>query len=90
MILELSHVILDHTHQGMHIYPTAMVAALLLQHRDGLERSEQHSPDYTYMSLILYDIMCVLDDLMHRLKWLKSQVILRGARVHWERGWSCT
>ncbi|CAI8011661.1 Dihydroxyacetone phosphate acyltransferase [Geodia barretti] len=40
VILELSHVILDHTHHGMHVYPTAMTAALLLQHGSGLERGE--------------------------------------------------
>ena len=32
--------ILDHTHHGMHVYPTAMTAALLLQHGSGLERGE--------------------------------------------------
>ena len=41
VILELSHVILDHTHRGMWVYPTAMTAALILQHSTGLERSEQ-------------------------------------------------
>ena len=40
VILELSHVILDHTHHGMRIYPTSMTAALILQHSAGLERSE--------------------------------------------------
>ena len=41
VILELSHVILDHTHQGMHIYPTAMTATLLLQYdSSGLTRGK--------------------------------------------------
>lgn len=44
VILELSHVILDHTHHGMRIYPTSMTAALILQHRAGLERSENLPP----------------------------------------------
>ena len=44
VILELSHWILDHTHHGMHIYPTAMTAALLLQHSSGLERGELSIP----------------------------------------------
>jgi hypothetical protein len=43
VILELSHVILDHTHHGMHIYPTAMTAALLLQYGSGLGRGEPHT-----------------------------------------------
>lgn len=40
VILELSHVILDHTHHGMRVYPTAMAATLILQHSVGQERSE--------------------------------------------------
>jgi glycerone phosphate O-acyltransferase len=40
VILELSHVILDHTHHGMWVFPTAMTAALLLQHSSGLERKD--------------------------------------------------
>ena len=40
VILELSHVILGHTHRGMWVYPTAMTAALILQNRTGLEKSE--------------------------------------------------
>ena len=41
VVLELSHVVLDHIHQGMRIYPTAMVAALVLQNTNGLERGKR-------------------------------------------------
>ena len=40
VVLELSHVVLDCIHQGMRVYPTAMVAALVLQNTTGLERGE--------------------------------------------------
>ena len=49
VILELSHVILDHTHHGMWVFPTAMTAALLLQHSSGLERSEESLAHHFYI-----------------------------------------
>ena len=56
MIIELSHVILDHTHCGMWVYPTAMTAALILQHSTGCERSEEllvHNFHFDISSMIL-------------------------------------
>ena len=82
VILELSHVILDHTHHGMHIYPTAMTAALLLQHSSGLERSES----LTISSSNSLSISMSVGELMERLEWLKEQVILRGSKVYWDTG----
>lgn len=40
LILELGHMILEHTNQGMRVFPSAMVAALVLQSPEGVARSE--------------------------------------------------
>ena len=82
MILELSHVILGHTHRGMWVYPTAMTATLLLQHSAaGLERGEMASH-------LIYDKFppVHVGELMDKLEWLKREVSLRGSRIHWEGG----
>jgi len=40
LVLKLGHMILDHTHQGMRIYPSALIAATILQSIGGIPLGE--------------------------------------------------
>ena len=40
LVLKLGHMILDHTHQGMRIYPSALIAATILQSTGGIPLGE--------------------------------------------------
>lgn len=41
LVLKLGHMILDHTHQGMRIYPSALIAATILQSTGGIPLGEE-------------------------------------------------
>ena len=42
LILKLGHMIIKHTNQGMRVFPSAMVAALVLQNPGGVARSKSY------------------------------------------------
>ena len=41
LVLKLGHMLLDRTHQGMRIYPSAMIAATVLQNTGGIPLGER-------------------------------------------------
>ena len=79
--------ILDHTHHGMRIFPTSLTAALLLQHSTtGLGRSELTHTPFFFLSSISSLPLLLTGEMMPKLEWLRGQVLLRGAKIHWEGG----
>lgn len=40
LILKLGHMILDHTHQGMRIFPSTLIATAVLQNTGGISLGE--------------------------------------------------
>ena len=40
LVLEVGHMILDHTHQGMRIFPSTLIATTLLQNTGGIPLGE--------------------------------------------------
>ena len=39
-VLELGHKIIDHTHNGMRVFPSSLVATIVMQCRDGISLEE--------------------------------------------------
>ena len=83
MVSKLGYYIIEKINNGLKVFPSAIVAAILLQHPQGIDRGGGTLDN----DLFMWDyVIFLLEELLKMATWLRKEVELRGGQVEWKEG----